>query len=115
MGAMCCSKKPNKDFSLAVILIRGSIHHIWQRGYWNLPSMATKFGTIDAFNSESDSIKAYLEQVQLYSSANDVPENKYVPILLSFIGIPTYALLSDLLAPQLRYLAYKLYQLSLKF
>ena len=63
--------------------------------------MATKFGTIDAFNSESDSIKAYLEWVELYFSANDVPENKHVPILLSLIGTPTYALLSDLLAPQL--------------
>ena len=63
--------------------------------------MATKFGTTDAFNSESDSIKAYLERVQLYFSANDVPENKHVSILLSSIGASTYALLSDLLAPQL--------------
>ena len=63
--------------------------------------MASKFGTIDAFNSESDSIKAYVERVQLYFSANDVPENKHVPILLSSISAPTYALLSDLLAPQL--------------
>ena len=63
--------------------------------------MATKFGTIDAFNSESDSIKAYVERVQLYFSANDVPENKHVSILLSSIGAPNYTLLSDLLAPQL--------------
>ena len=63
--------------------------------------MATKFGTIDAYNSESGSIKAYLERVQLYFSANDVPENKHVPILLSSIGAPTYAFLSDLLVPQL--------------
>ena len=63
--------------------------------------MAKKFGTTDAFNSESDSIKAYLERVQLYFSANDAPENNYVPILLSSIGAPTYTLLSDLLVPQL--------------
>ena len=61
--------------------------------------MATPFGTIKEFSPESDSIKAYLERVQLYFTANAVDEDKQVPILLSSIGASTYALLSDLVAP----------------
>ena len=62
-------------------------------------TMATQFGTIKEFCPESDSIKAYLEWVQLYFTANAVGDAKQVPILLSSIGPSTYALLSDLLAP----------------
>ena len=61
--------------------------------------MATQFGTLKEFQPESDSIKAYLERVELYFTANSVDEGKQVPILLSAIGSATYALLSDLLAP----------------
>ena len=32
--------------------------------------------------------------------ANNIPEDKQVPILLSSIGDSTYSLLSDLLAPE---------------
>ena len=61
--------------------------------------MATPYGQIVAFHHESDSIKAYLEHVQLYFVANRVPEDVQVPIFLSCIGVPTYSLLSDLFAP----------------
>ncbi len=61
--------------------------------------MATQFGSITEFQPDTDAVKAYLERVNLYFSANDVPEAKQVPILLSSIGASTYALLSDLLAP----------------
>ena len=62
--------------------------------------MATQFGTLKEFQPESDAIKAYyLERVELYFTANSVDEDKQVPILLSAIGSATYALLSDLLAP----------------
>ena len=61
--------------------------------------MATPYGHIAAFHPESDSIKAYLERVQLYFAANKVPEDLQVPVLLSSIGAPTYSLLSDLFAP----------------
>lgn len=54
---------------------------------------------IVAFHLESDSIKAYHECVQLYFVANKTPEDVQVPILLSCTGVPTYSLLSDLLAP----------------
>ena len=38
----------------------------------------------------------YLERVKLYFTANDVAEEKQIPILLSSVGASTYALLSDL-------------------
>ncbi len=44
----------------------------------------------------TDNIDSYLG---LYFTANDVPDDNSVPILLSSIGASTYSLLSDLLAP----------------
>ena len=62
--------------------------------------MATaQFGILKEFCPDSESVKVYLERVQLYFEANEVPEEKQVPILLSTIGSSTYTLLSDLLAP----------------
>ena len=61
--------------------------------------MATQYGHIAAFQQESESIKTYLEHVQLYFQANKVPEDLQDPVLFSSIGVPTYSLLSDLLAP----------------
>ena len=61
--------------------------------------MATQYGRLQEFKPESDSIKAYLERVSLYFAANEIADGKKVPVLLSSIGAPIYALLSDLLAP----------------
>ena len=61
--------------------------------------MATQHGRLREFHPESDTIKTYLERVSLYFTANAVDNDKKVAILLSCIGAPTYALLSDLLAP----------------
>ena len=61
--------------------------------------MATQHGRLREFHPESDTIKAYLERVSLYFTANAVNDDKQVAVLLSCIGAPTYALLSDLLAP----------------
>ena len=67
----------------------------------SLGKMAIAFGHIEGFHPESDSIlKAYLERAGLYFVANNIPEDKQVPILLSSIGASTYSLLSDLLAPE---------------
>ena len=46
-----------------------------------------------------DSIQAYLELGSLYFEANDIAEDKQVPILLILIGAQTYSLLRDLVAP----------------
>ena len=61
--------------------------------------MAAQYGCLEEFRPESDSIRAYLERADLYFQANDIGENKRVPILLSSIGASTYALLRDLVAP----------------
>lgn len=61
--------------------------------------MAAVYGKLQEFQPESESIKAYLERVTLYFKANDIDDDKKVPILLSSIGSSTYATLSDLLAP----------------
>ena len=61
--------------------------------------MATQHGRLREFHPESDSVKAYLERTTLYFTANDVPDDKQAAVLLSTIGAPTYALLSDLVAP----------------
>ena len=63
------------------------------------PAMAAQYGCLEKFRPESDSIRAYLERVTLYFQANDIGEDKRVPILLSSIGASTYALLRDLVAP----------------
>ena len=60
--------------------------------------MATQYGRLNEFDPKSDSINAYLKRVALYFTANEVDNAKSVPILLSSIGAPTYALLSDLFA-----------------
>ena len=60
--------------------------------------MAT-VGHLEQFNPEKDRISAYLERVELYFVANGVEDVKQVASLLLMIGGKTYALLSDLLAP----------------
>lgn len=61
---------------------------------------ATQYGRLQDFHPETDSIKKYLEHVSLYSVANEVSDEKKVAVLLSSIGASTYALLSDLVAPE---------------
>ena len=61
--------------------------------------MAGQCGCLKAFHPEVDSIRAYLELSSLYVKANDIAEDKQVPILLSSIGAGTYSLLRDLVAP----------------
>ena len=64
-----------------------------------MSTRATQYGCLTEFLPESDSAKAYLERAQLYFTANSVPRDKQVAILLSSIGASTYSLLSDLVAP----------------
>ena len=61
---------------------------------------ATHYGTLNNYRPDQESIKTYLDQVDLYFTANTVPDDKQVPILLSSIGATTYSLLCDLLAPE---------------
>jgi len=61
--------------------------------------MATQHGCLREFHPETDRITSYLERATLYFAANEVPGPKQVAVLLSSIGVPTYALLSDLFGP----------------
>ena len=61
--------------------------------------MSVQYGCLEEFRPDTDSIKAYLERASLYFQANDIDERKQVPILLSLIGASNYALLRDLVAP----------------
>jgi len=61
--------------------------------------MATQHGCLREFHPETDRITSYLERASLYFTANEFPGPKQVAVLLSSIGVPTYALLSDLFGP----------------
>ena len=62
--------------------------------------MAGHYRCLKEFRPDEDSIQAYLEVATLYFSANDIEEDKQVPILLSSIGAQTYSLMRDLVAPK---------------
>ncbi len=63
--------------------------------------MATPvLGTLTEFNPDVDTIKTFLERVDLYFTANAVANAKRVPALLTTIGPTTYTLLSNLFAPE---------------
>ena len=56
--------------------------------------MATAvFGQTERFNSDNEGIQLYLERVELYFVANEVGEDRKVPVFLSVIRSKTYALL----------------------
>jgi 5-hydroxyisourate hydrolase-like protein (transthyretin family) len=44
---------------------------------------------INEFDSEKETISAYLERVEMFFQANDVKTEKRVPVLLSVIGVKT--------------------------
>ena len=58
-------------------------------------------GTIAPFQPETDRIELYLERVALYMEANNFPDERKVPALLSIMGGPIYEVLRSLLAPEL--------------
>ena len=59
-----------------------------------------KFGCIQEFQPESETITAYFEWLEMFYAANDVEEDKQVPVLLSVVGMKIYSLLCSLLAPK---------------
>ena len=96
-----------------IVVSKGICHtcicRFWQRG-WDPASvisvrvfgtiiMAGKYGYLKDFLPDEDSIETYLESVALYFKENGIEEDKQVPLLLSSIGVRTYSLLCDLVAP----------------
>ena len=61
--------------------------------------MAT-LGKLHEFQPDTEELAAYLERVDIYFAANDVNDEKKVPVLLSAIGGNTYGILRSLLAPE---------------
>ena len=59
------------------------------------------FGQLEEFNTRTDLWQAYVERANLYFQANDIREEKQLPVFLSSIGGKTYGLLTNLLTPTL--------------
>ena len=62
--------------------------------------MAAQHETLNEFSPENNCITSYLERASLYFTANEVAGEMQVAVLLSSIGLSTYALLSDLFVPE---------------
>ena len=60
----------------------------------------SKFGCLEEFHSDLESVAAYIERVQLYFTANEVKDEKQVPVFFSSVRATTYALLCDLDSPE---------------
>lgn len=61
--------------------------------------MAGKIGRIDTFDGANETWQSYKERLDQFFLANDVKNEKKVPVLLSVIGGKTYTLLRDLTNP----------------
>ena len=53
------------------------------------------------FEPSAESFSVYVERVNLFFTANEVPEEKRVPVFLTIVGKSTYALFRNLLQPSL--------------
>ncbi len=60
----------------------------------------TTIGKIEEFRPDTERFSAYLERVELFFVANDIPAEKKSAVLLSVVGGATYSLLRNLLAPK---------------
>ena len=59
----------------------------------------SKFGRLQEFRSDAESVTAYLECVELFFTVNEIADDKKVTVFLSSMGSTTYTLLQDLAAP----------------
>ena len=56
-------------------------------------------GSLEAFHPKTDTVTAYVERVELYMDANDMPEARRVATFLNGIGKTTYAIIRNLMIP----------------
>ncbi len=61
--------------------------------------MAATVGRMKEFNSETETISAYLERFDLYVSVNGIAGDKQVSTLLLVIGMKHYSLIRGLVSP----------------
>ena len=63
--------------------------------------MTATVGRIKEFAPEVEPVTAYLEQFQMFVSANAIEDSKVVPMLLTVVGSKLYSLLRGLVSPAL--------------
>ena len=71
-------------------------------GYNGYPEMAARptFGTLSEYQAETESFSTYVDRVKIFFAANDVAEDKQLPVFLSVIGAKNFALLCNLMSPE---------------
>ena len=62
---------------------------------------ARTIGRMQEFNPANETVTAYLERFQLFVEANNIEDDKLVPMLLTVVGSDHYSLLRGLVSPQL--------------
>ena len=63
--------------------------------------MAKTYGKLGPFKPESDSLQSYIERAKIYFAANEIQDEKQAIVFLSELGERTYAVLRNLVAPDL--------------
>ena len=61
-----------------------------------IQSTMSKFGHLQEFRSDVESVTAHLECMELFFTANEIADNKKVAVFLNSMGSTMYALLQDL-------------------
>ena len=61
--------------------------------------MTHSLGALHEFHPDGEDFSTYMERVQIFFAANDVPEAKQVPVFLNAVGRNTYGVLRSLLSP----------------
>nr|XP_037276664.1 uncharacterized protein LOC119169744 [Rhipicephalus microplus] len=62
--------------------------------------MATTVGKLPEFQQEDGNFEVYLERFEVFTAANDIAEDKKLPIFLTAIGEKAYVTLRSLLLPK---------------
>ena len=64
-------------------------------------AVAPQYGILKEYLPENELFSSYMERVELFFVANDIPDEKKVAVLLSVVGSKNYSLLRNLVAPSL--------------
>ena len=67
---------------------------------YNFGSDMATIGQIKEYVEGQEDFECYIERVEQFFEANEIDENKWVAVLLTVIGAPTYGLLKNLVLPE---------------
>ena len=62
--------------------------------------MASSLVRIGEFDEEKENWVSYMERLEAFFIANQVPDDRKVPVVLTVMGPKTYAILKSLVAPE---------------